>query len=65
MGIIVDRVQEVLDIAGKDIEEPPQFGSAVETNFILGMGKIGESVKILLDIDQVLSGADLDGLGRL
>jgi len=58
-GVVVDRVQEVLDIAGKDIEETPQFGSAVNTDFILGMGKIGESVKILLDIDRVLASDDL------
>ena len=57
-GIVVDRVQEVLDIAGEDIEEAPQFGSSVNTDFILGMGKIGESVKILLDINKVLSGDD-------
>ncbi len=57
-GIVVDHVQEVLDIAGEDIEESPQFGSSVDTSFILGMGKIGETVKILLDIDKVLSGDD-------
>jgi len=61
-GIVVDGVQEVLDIAGKDIEEAPQFGASVDTDFILGMGKIGESVKILLDIDKVLAGDALDGL---
>lgn len=53
-GIIVDRVQEVLDIVGQDIEEAPQFDASVETDFILGMGKVGDSVKILLDIDKVL-----------
>lgn len=58
-GIVVDRVQEVLDIAGENIEEAPQFGSSVNTDFILGMGKMGESVKILLDIDEVLSKVDL------
>jgi purine-binding chemotaxis protein CheW len=58
-GIVVDRVQEVLDIAGENIEEAPQFGSSVNTDFILGMGKIAESVKILLDIDEVLSKVDL------
>jgi purine-binding chemotaxis protein CheW len=58
-GIIVDRVQEVLDISGRDIEEAPQFGGSVATDFILGMAKIGESVKILLDIDRVLSGTAL------
>ncbi len=61
-GIIVDRVQEVLDIAGTHIEEPPQFGTAVDTDFILGMAKVGESVKILLDIDCVLGGVCLTGL---
>lgn len=60
-GIVVDHVQEVLDIAGDNIEDAPQFGSSVNTDFILGMGKVGESVKILLDIDKVLSGADLSG----
>ncbi len=59
-GIVVDHVQEVLDIPGEDIEEAPQFGSSVDTSFILGMGKIGDSVKILLDIDRVLSGDHLE-----
>lgn len=63
-GIVVDHVQEVLDIAGEDIEEAPQFGSSVNTDFILGMGKIGESVKILLDIDKVLAGTDFQNLSR-
>lgn len=58
-GIVVDHVQEVLDIGGQDIEEAPQFGSSVNTNFILGMGKIGDSVKILLDIDKVLGDENL------
>lgn len=53
-GIIVDYVQEVLDISAQQIEEAPQFGSSVDTKFILGMGKVGDSVKILLDINKVL-----------
>jgi len=61
-GIIVDRVQEVLDIAGEDIEEAPQFGPSVNTDFILGMGKVGQSVKILLDINKVLSSEVLQNL---
>ena len=62
MGIIVDRVQEVLDIASGSIEEPPRFGASVNTDFILGMGKVGDAVKILLDIDKVLAGDHFDGL---
>jgi purine-binding chemotaxis protein CheW len=60
-GIVVDNVNEVLDIMGKDIEDAPQFGSSVNTDFILGMGKVGDSVKILLDIDKVMAGTDLSG----
>lgn len=55
VGIIVDRVSEVLSIAGEAIEEPPTFGATIHTDFILGMGKIGNSVKMLLDIDCVMS----------
>ena len=63
-GIVVDHVQEVLDIDGENIEEAPQFGSSVNTDFILGMGKIGETVKILLDIDKVLAGDDFGGMTK-
>jgi purine-binding chemotaxis protein CheW len=48
-GIVVDRVKEVLDIEGESIEDAPQFGSSVDTNFLLGMGKVNGAVKILLD----------------
>ncbi len=58
-GIVVDQVSEVLDIEAEDIEEPPSFGEDVDTDFILGMGKIDESVKTLLDIDKVLGGCDV------
>ncbi len=61
-GIVVDHVQEVLDIEGQSIEEAPEFGSSVNTDFILGMGKIEDTVKILLDIDKVMAGVDFGGL---
>lgn len=55
MGIIVDTVQEVLDIDGGQIDPPPPLGASVDTSFILGMGKVKDDVKILLDIDKVLT----------
>ena len=64
-GIIVDHVQEVLDIKAEAIEDAPQFGACVNTDFILGMGKIGDSVKILLDIDKVLAGDHSAGLVQI
>ena len=54
-GVIVDQVSEVLDIQIEQIEPPPQFGGAARVDFIRGMGKMGGNVKILLDIDKVLS----------
>ncbi|HEX2974059.1 MAG TPA: chemotaxis protein CheW [Tepidisphaeraceae bacterium] len=59
MGIVVDRVSEVLNIAAENIEEPPTFDITVNTDFILGMGKINDSVKILLDIDKVLGSEEI------
>jgi purine-binding chemotaxis protein CheW len=61
-GIVVDHVQEVLDIEEGQIEDAPQFGSSVNTDFILGMGKVGDTVKILLDIDKVLGGEDFSDI---
>lgn len=55
MGIVVDSVSEVLTIKGNDIEEAPKFGAKLDTEYILGMAKIDGGVKILLDIDRVLS----------
>lgn len=55
VGIIVDRVSEVLSIDEGDIEPPPSFGKDVNTDFILGIGKSLSKVKILLNIDRVLS----------
>jgi purine-binding chemotaxis protein CheW len=61
-GIIVDRVSEVLEIPSENIEDAPTFGTAIEIDFILGMGKVGEAVKILLDIDKVMTGSEIAGL---
>ncbi len=59
IGIVVDRVSEVLDIAEGDIEDPPSLGANVDTGFILGMGKVGDRVTILLDITRVLATTEL------
>ncbi len=59
MGIVVDAVSEVLNIRGTDIENTPAFGVRLNTDFILGMAKAAGGIKILLDIDKVLSSEDL------
>ncbi len=59
MGIVVDQVSEVLDIGSQDIEDTPSFGMEINTEFILGVGKSEGGVKLLLDIDKVLSSNEL------
>lgn len=61
MGIIVDEVSEVLNITDEQIEPSPSFGGGMrEADFITGMGKLDGKVVILLDVDSVLSGEELD-----
>jgi purine-binding chemotaxis protein CheW len=55
MGIVVDAVSEVLNVKEADIEDTPTFGVAMRTDYILGMAKAGGGVKILLDIEKVVS----------
>ncbi|MFH1034615.1 MAG: chemotaxis protein CheW [Pseudomonadota bacterium] len=62
MGIVVDSVNEVANIRQEQIEATPSFGVRLDTQFIMGMAKAGEEVKVLLDIDQVLAGQELDCL---
>lgn len=62
MGLIVDAVEEVANIAAADIEETPEFGGAFDTDYLLGMAKVKGAVKSLLDIDRVVSAESLAGL---
>ena len=58
MGILVDSVSEVLDIAAEQLEDAPSFGASLDTDFLLGIGKVAHKVVMLLDVDKVLSGED-------
>jgi len=62
IGVIVDAVSEVLTLQAADIEDTPDFGSGVATPYLLGMAKIKGKVKILLDINMVLSAQELQVL---
>lgn len=59
MGFIVDAVEEVLNIAADDVEPTPDFGAALEADYMLGMAKVKGKVKTLLDIDRVLTAETL------
>lgn len=55
MGIVVDKVSEVLDIVESEIEEAPEFGASIDTEYLLGLAKSGGRVRLLLDIEKVLT----------
>ena len=65
MGIIVDEVSEVLNLAPGDIQKTPDFGTGVEMPHLLGLAKVKDKVKILLDIDCVLSSRELQTLASI
>lgn len=62
MGIIVDGVSEVLNLSASEIEDTPDFGEDIGSRYLLGMAKTKGKVKILLDIDKVLSLQELHEL---
>jgi len=64
IGILVDSVSEVLNIKGADIEDTPNFGTRLNTDYILGMAKTGGKIKILLDIDKVMNAEDVAALEK-
>jgi len=65
IGIVVDAVSEVLNIREDEIEDTPKFGTKLNTEYILGMAKIQKGVKILLNIDQVLSAGEISTLKKV
>jgi Chemotaxis signal transduction protein len=59
MGILVDKVSEVVNVASGDIEDTPSFGADVNTEYLLGVGKTGGKVRLLLDIEKVITASDI------
>ncbi len=63
MGVVVDSVQAVLEIAATDIAPPPSFGARIRTDFIEGIGKVGGKFVILLNVNRVLSIEEIGQMG--
>lgn len=59
MGILVDKVSEVVSIASGEIEDTPSFGADINTDYLLGIGKTGGRVRLLLDIEKVITASDV------
>jgi len=64
MGLIVDSVEEVVNLSGTEIEPTPDFGTRIDTGYILGMAKVKGAVKTLLDIDRVVAAETVEQIVR-
>ena len=66
MGIVVDGVSDVYDVPQEEMKDAPDFGNVVDTEFVHGLATVDEKMIIILDIDHLLSGKEMqatDGLG--
>jgi purine-binding chemotaxis protein CheW len=59
MGVLVDTVSEVVNVASGDIEDTPSFGAEVNPEYLLGVGKTGGRIRLLLDIEKVITASDI------
>jgi len=54
MGVLVDKVSEVVDIESEDIEDVPSVGTAEQSEYLAGIGKAKDSVKMIIEVHKVL-----------
>jgi purine-binding chemotaxis protein CheW len=59
LGVVADRVSQVIDLPPSDVEPAPAFGTRIRVDYLLGMGKAGKKFVLILDTDKVLSSDEL------
>jgi len=65
MGVVVDAVSDVYNVPMEDIKPSPDFGTAVDTEFVTGLATVGDVMVIVLDIDHMLNAAELAVLDKI
>ena len=65
IGLVVDTVDEVLDIPENNVTPPPRISKGGGSRYLQGMGKVGDEVKILLDVNKLLMGDELDSVASI
>lgn len=63
VGVVVDSVSDVLQLAAEHIKPAPQFGSAIDSAYITGIGSIQDRMMILMDIEALIGSADMGLIG--
>ena len=67
VGLIVEKIAEVVELVDENIIPSPTFGKAdkSQNKYVYAIGKVGESVKLLLDPDKLLNEEDLAVLNQM
>jgi len=65
IGIVADGVSDVINVPVENVKDAPDFGTKVHTDFISGLATVNENMVMLLDIDKLLSAAEIQGLDSL
>ena len=65
VGLIVDTVNEVLSIPASEVSPPPRVRKGEGSRFVRGMGKVGDAVKILLDLNKLLNDSELEAVAAV
>ncbi|TLM97886.1 MAG: purine-binding chemotaxis protein CheW [Actinobacteria bacterium] len=64
-GLVVDEVSDVVHLGDDAVEETPEFGAAVDTSFITGIGRVHDRIVLLLDVDSVLMNDHVEDLSAV
>ena len=65
IGLLVDAVNEVLNIPEEQVDPPPKTHSGIKSSYVMGMGKVDDQVKILLDIEKILQEEELEQIEQV
>ena len=64
MGVVVDAVSDVYNVAEEDMQPPPDFGSVVNIDYVKGLATVTEKMIIILEIDQLMNSGELAALSN-
>jgi purine-binding chemotaxis protein CheW len=60
VGMVVDGVSDVTTLKHDEIKAAPEFGASLDTQYLLGLGTVGERMIILIDIERLMSSRDME-----
>lgn len=65
MGMVVDSVSDVITLAGAQIKPAPQMGTAINTDYLIGIGAVEQRMLILVDIERLMAADDIGLIEKL